>query len=162
MSNKHGFVLFECIIYFCLLVIVTSLTINWALITHAGLKTQSKLCIKHMNILAAQDFLMRQLRAAPAAKYLWKKMESDQLIWLDHDIDRGLLKEGDKLFLVQGHYNEVLSDWKDMHKSLISDSINTLLFSIATNVQHGTEFIKNIIVTCNDTELLIAVRNGAL
>ncbi len=161
-NKKQGFVLFECIIYFCLLVVVTGLTFNWAIKTNQTFKARSNLCINHMCTLATQDFLLCQLRSAPAAKNLWKKIDPEQLIWIVKDKDMGLLKTENKLFLMQGSYNQTLQEWKESHKSLISDSIKTLNFAVTTHMIDGIEWIKNISVTHNGTQFLVAIQNGVL
>lgn len=161
-NNNQGFMLIECMIYFCLLVIVTSLTCKWAFITNGALKIGNNKCLNHMSTLAAQDFVIRLLRSTPAQKKSWKKIDFDHLVWIAQDTDMGLYKDENKLFFVQGSYNDTLHEWRDSHKSLISESVNNLSFTITSYMKYGIEWIKNIEMSYNDAQFVVAISNGVL
>jgi len=160
--HQPGFGLIECLVYFLLLSLLTIVTFNWMIKTQSFLKKQSQKSSEFMSACAAQDLLVRELRAAPAQLSAWKKISATELIWQGDGVAIGWGIEDKNIVRSEGVYSADTQSWGKRSKSIVCSSFSRLNFNLQKIQKNETEWINSITISFNENSTLVAIRNGEI
>ncbi len=121
--NKNGFSLLEFLVYFMLLSFLATTIFSWLAHSHHTLKNRSRQATELLQLYAAHDVLVRDLRAAPALREHWKKIHTKELIWHVGNHDVGWRVEDKKLLRLEGRYDAEKQQWMKKTKSVVADKV---------------------------------------
>jgi len=126
MHKKNGFSLIEFLIYFFLVLLLSTLVIHWVTSSHIRMSSVGNRCLQSLAVCAAVDCLMRDLYAAPYDLREWKLCD-DALgyVWHVGTLDIGLSCSDGILVRSEGVYNGTSHEWTARKKSVIAQDITS-------------------------------------
>ncbi|MDR3550540.1 MAG: hypothetical protein P4L31_03945 [Candidatus Babeliales bacterium] len=157
---KKGFSLIECMVYSFLFILLTTMLFGWlSAVQSRAMRTNKD---DSLGVECAFDMFSRDVRMAPSAPELWKKITKHELIWHTdkHDVCWRLAKNGKsqawELFRIEGNYSMYNDTWIKKSKSLIVKDIQDLIFDVRLD-EYDQVF--QVEYTCDKKVYSVTVRN---
>ncbi len=127
--------LIELIIYLALFTFIAMASMNFIVrFWHISLQYQKKQ-VSLINLMAAHDLLLYDIRHAPDSKTAWKVQKETELIWQQDTTDIGWLYEKEALFRIEGIYKAKEEVWHTKTKNLVVPALKSVLFTYHGNGQ---------------------------
>lgn len=159
-NAMQGTTLIECLLYCTLLVLLTTISFSWLSRTQAALQKQTKINNESINDMILRDVIMNVLRQAPSDARKWKKRDSHEIVWSQHDHDVGISYEKGQLIRSEGLFLVAIGQWKTRTKSIISNTLKKFAFSLKTQEKWGEQWIVQAMVHCDANDYRVALKNG--
>lgn len=122
-QEKPGFTVTEFLVYFFLLMLVTTLTVHWVVSSHVRIAYNRAHTLTFIECSCAHDVLARDLRCAPTEVQSWKVFGDGQWVWRTPEGDVGWELDDGLLVRSHGLYNMVTRTWIKRIRSLVARGV---------------------------------------
>lgn len=128
---KQGFLLTEQLIYVVILVLLSSLTVIYAIKMRAQSARVENDAQYFAQLCAAQDKLLWDLYNAPVQKKEWLKLDEHEIIFINKNgMAIGWFVSKNRLMRAEGQFN---NRWIKKNASVVAQAIENLRFIISQN-----------------------------
>lgn len=128
--SKKAFTILECVISLAVLAMIAFLTHTLLFRSWQFCTNRSQHCFAVMELYAAHDAMVHDMRWAPGDKTLWKRYEPRELVWSISDKDIGYsVSKDNALIRTEGKFNMTEKKWHNAVKSTLAKAITNLTFT---------------------------------